>query len=567
MFLRICAFLDYKILFATFAIGINNTKRKHLLHIMTRQSLGLKGISFIKLIVLATILSISAKAKSEVDHKAFNTLAIFTDESCSQIKEGVTAKQIKKISSSFHKELATKIFDGTYDDAEYRIQSYRSYQTPKVSAARTKTMHTWGILDNVTGMFVDNPDKDLIILVGDTKGLNVKLRIQDFAKGWGGQTVELKTGLNRVKPETAGLCYIIIHQDEYIPLNPTNEDDEKAIDNSLVNIHFIGGKVNGYYDSAKNTAADSNKLIANAEYPYFDVKGKYSQLVWYSEDFKDANTDLHKTISYLDQLVAMEIDFSGFFKYGKPFSTRMFFMPSANGKGNPNATIERVIFPRAYKNFFASPSEETLLSRIWGMAHEVGHCTQSNPGMRWGGMGEVGNNMFSMFIKTQMFGYEKSNMLVEGYYEKATELILDKEIAHADKSISSKHFERLVPFWQLHLFTTKVLGYEDLYRDLYEHYRTTPNVGTTFESSGPLQLDFVRNVCNLSKTNLLDFFDKWGFLKPIDVVVNDYGNRVLKISQYDIDNLRQEIESKNYPTPAQDITKIRDDNFYQFTVK
>ncbi len=518
------------------------------------------GSIIFSLVLVFSLFQISFTANA----KTYDPLKVFTDASCSQLKEGLSSKEIKRISDPFYKKIAVDLQNNLYADAEYRIQTFRPYQSPKVSAARTKTMHTWGILDNVTGIYVDNPDEELIILVGDTHGYDVQLRVQDYTMAWGKNTYKLKTGMNKIKPASSGLCYILIFQDDYLPLNPTNKNEVELIESKSVNIHFVGGKVNGYFDSSKNSSEDSEKLIKEASYPYFDVKGKYSQLVWYTEDFKEQNSNLAKTINYLDQLVGLEIDFSGFFKYGNPFSTRMFFMPSTSGGGNPNATLERVIFPRAYKNFFANPNEETLLSRIWGLAHEVGHCTQSNPGMRWGGMGEVGNNMFSMFVKTELFGYEKSNMLNENYYQRAKELIIDQNIAHADKSIHSKHFERLVPFWQLHLYTSKVLGYKDLYRDLYEHYRSTANVGTTFESSGPLQLDFVRNVCHLSKTNLLDFFAKWGFLTPIDVVVNDYGNRVLKISQNDIDELVTEIESKNYPKPKQDITYIQDDNFYQF---
>lgn len=505
------------------------------------------------------LLSVPGNAGS----KSFDPLSIFTDHSCSELKPTVAAKQIKRIPEPMYKEIAEQLHRGSYPDAEYRIQTYRPYQTPKVSAQRTKTLHTWGILDNVTGIHVENEDDELVILVGETGGQEVKLRVQDYSEPWGKSTVSLQTGLNRVKPGT-GLCYILIFQDEYIPLNPENNAEREEIESKSVTVHFVNGKVNGYYDSSKHGGKDSEALLSKASYPYFDVKGKYSHLVWYTEDFREAATDFSKTAERLDQVVGLEIDFAGLFKYGKPYSTRKLFMPSTSGGGNPNATVERVIFPRSYKNFFANPSKETLLSRVWGLAHEVGHSSQSNPGMRWGGMGEVGNNMFSMYVKTQLFGHENSNMLVEGYYKKARELIIDQNIAHADKSIEQKHFERLVPFWQLHLYTSKVQGYTDLYRDLYEHYRNTPDVGTTFESSGPLQLDFVRNVCHLSKTNFLDFFEKWGFLTPIDVVVSDYGKRVLKVTQEDIDRLVTEIEAKNYPKPTGDITNIRDDNFYQF---
>ncbi|MBB4034242.1 hypothetical protein GGR21_000127 [Dysgonomonas hofstadii] len=515
---------------------------------------------FFQLIIIGSVFpSLYSHAKGD----KFDPLTIFTDPSCSELKAGITAKNIAKISDVLYKDIATRLSTGRYEDKEFRIQSYRPYQTPKISAARTKTMHTWGVLDNVTGIYVENPEDELCILVGETHGQEVKLRVQDYSKGWETNTVTLKTGMNKVKPGS-GLCYIMIFQDEYIPLNPETDVEKREIQSKNVKIHFATGKVNGYYDIAKNKGEDSGCLLSKAKYPYFDVKGKYSQLAWYTEDFQEAGTNLSKTIERLDQLVGLEIDFSGLFKYGKSFSTRMFFMPSTNGGGNPNATVERVIFPRVYKNFFANPDSDTFMKRIWGLAHEVGHCSQSNPGMRWGGMGEVGNNIFSMYVKTQLYGYEKSNMLAEGYYEKAKALIIDKNLAHADMSIITRHFERLVPFWQLHLYTAEVKGYKDLYRDLYEHYRTTLNVGTTFENSGALQLDFVRNVCHLSKTNLIDFFRKWGFLTPVNVVINDYGKRTLKITQQEIDALVVEIESKNYEKPVKDITSIRDDNFFQF---
>ena len=415
----------------------------------------------------------------------FDPLTIFTDLSCSELKSGITDRQISQIPDVLYKNIAAKLKADNYPDKEFRIQTFRPYQTPKVSASRTKTLHTWGILDNMTGIYVENPEDEICILVGDTHGQEVKLRVQDYSQPWGRKTFALKTGMNLIKTGV-GLCYILIFRDEYIPLNPENDDQKAEIEAQSVNIHFVTGHINTYYDIAKNKGEDSQSLLEKAKYPYFDVKGKYSHLVWYTEDFKEANTDFSKTIERLDQLVGLEIDFAGFYKYGKPYSTRMLFMPSTNGGGNPNATVERVIFPRAYKDFFSDPNSETFLKRLWGLAHEVGHCCQSNPGMRWGGMGEVGNNMFSMYVKTQLFGYEKSNMLVEGYYEKAKSLILDTNIAHADLSIMNKHFERLVPFWQLHLYTSEVLGYKDLYRDLYEHYRSNPDVGTTFESSGQI---------------------------------------------------------------------------------
>ena len=35
-------------------------------------------------------------------------------------------------------------------------------------------------------------------------------------------------------------------------------------------------------------------------------------------------------------------------------------------------------------------------------------------------------------------------------------------------------------------------------------------------TDGDIQLDFVYNCCLSAKMNLLDFFEKWGFLTPVN---------------------------------------------------
>lgn len=492
---------------------------------------------------------------------------IFTDGSCSKLKENVTDEDIVAISSAFYKKIALNLKNGTYEDAEFRIQKYRPYQDQDNSAARTKTMHTWGWLDNITGIYVDNTEENLYVFVGDTHGQTVKLLVKNYPGYNDISTYELKEGFNAIKPDRTGLCYILIQQNEYIPLFPVTAEEQqlmKSVEEKSVNIHFASGAVNGYYNYEMHNADDSERLRKNIKYDYFDVKGEYSHLTWYSEDFVNAETDFSKTVEALDKLVELEIEHAGFFKYGEGFSTRMYFRPTNNGAGNPNATKKETRFPRNYKDAFTDATDANMKVRLWGLAHEVGHATQTNPAMRWGGLGEVGNNMFSMYVKTSWFGFNESNLLLEGYYDKARALIIDQKLPYADLSIvGSKHMERLVPLWQVNLYF-KSQGKEDFYKDLYEHFRKTKDVGTTFDHSGPLQLDYVRQVCRIGKVDLIDFFEKWGFLTPVDITISDYGNRVMKITQEDVDKLKAEIEALNLMKPTKDVTLIQDDNYESF---
>lgn len=523
-----------------------------------------------------TILSLSSKKGLRKDvtitQKAFEITGeypenIFTDASCSALKEGVTDEDIIAISSAFYKKIAIGIKEGTYEDAEFRIQKYRPYQSQDKSAERTKTMHTWGWLDNITGIYADNTETELTILVGNTHGQVVNLMVKSYPASDEFSTYELKEGLNKIKPERVGLCYIMIQQDDYLPLFAVTDAEKKAmeiVEEKSVNIHFVTGVVNGYYSYDMHTAADSERLRENIKYDFFDVKGKYVHITWYSEDFIEAKTDFAQTVASFDKLIKLELEHAGFLKYGEGFSTRMHLRSTSSGTGNPNATKKEARFPRNYKDVFTNATEENMKSRIWGLAHEVGHATQTNPAMRWGGLGEVGNNMFSMHVTTSWFGFGQSNLLREGYYDKARVLIVDKKLPYADLDIvGSKHMERLVPLWQVNLYF-KSQGYDDFYKDLYEHFRKTPDVGTTFKNSGPLQLDYVRQVCKIGKVNLIEFFEKWGFLTPVDITVKDYGDRIMKITQDDVDKLKAEIEALNLPKPSKDVTLIQDDNYESY---
>ncbi len=65
------------------------------------------------------------------------------------------------------------------------------------------------------------------------------------------------------------------------------------------------------------------------------------------------------------------------------------------------------------------------------------------------------------------------------------------------------------------------------YADIYEKVRTTANPTT----DGLCQLEFVYNSCVSAGMDLTGFFEKWGFLSPIDMMIGDYTNKQFTITE------------------------------------
>lgn len=81
------------------------------------------------------------------------------------------------------------------------------------------------------------------------------------------------------------------------------------------------------------------------------------------------------------------------------------------------------------------------------------------------------------------------------------------------------------------------------YADIYEKVRTTANPTT----DGLCQLEFVYNSCVSAGMDLTGFFEKWGFLSPIDMMIGDYTNKQFTITETEIANVRNRIVALGLP--------------------
>ena len=84
---------------------------------------------------------------------------------------------------------------------------------------------------------------------------------------------------------------------------------------------------------------------------------------------------------------------------------------------------------------------------------------------------------------------------------------------------------------------------------------------TNETTEGCYQLNFVKLACEAAQLDLTDFFQAWGFLTPIDRILDDYGKTRFTITRQQIDLVIKEIAVKNYPKPKHgNIYAIQDDN-------
>jgi hypothetical protein len=475
----------------------------------------------------------------------FDYLTIFTDPSCSSLKAGVTRETIDGITDMFFKDLALKMFLNIYDETGFRVQEYRAWVHPDVQAAANKTA-AYSLRDNPTGIYVTQ-DEELLVFVGDI-GQALSLVSQDLSTGgWGTQhSYPLFIGLNKIKAKADGLLYLQYY-------SPQGEDAPK------VTINFATGKVNGYFDSQKHQEGDWGRLLDAAVAGDFDLVGKYVHLTFPVATFKTRTSSGKALIDKWDEMLWLEHEFMGLYKYDRVFKNRLYGHVEYRGEPMLYAASYHTGYHHSQINDLLDPAKFSTTA-IWGPAHEAGHVNQVRPGLVWSGMTEVTNNIYSLHVQTS-FG--NPSRLLEfalqaggGYASAFTNAFINlrgKNKPHNETTGGVSVFEQLVPFWQLKLYLCDALGKTDFYKDLFYYYMTNPNPGTAAETDGRYQLHFVRMACQIAGLDLTYFFEQWGFLTPIDT-----GS--FKITPAQIDALKTEIASQKYPKPAMDFTGITDAN-------
>ena len=474
----------------------------------------------------------------------------FTDKSYSELKSTVKRADLKKFKAPELKKLAQDLLRNKYDK-NYRVASYPAYASTETLAQNLKLGQGFSQYEGVTGVYLE--EGEAILFVENEGGKEISLLIPFWMRkpaegveptkdpnGWGlhKQEIQLKEGVNIVNLERAGNAYI-----KYFDNNPDTAPDVK--------VHFLSGKINGYFDSRTDSNKDWNNLLKNAISPIMDARGEHIQVAYPVEWFKKFTDNKGKElIDSYDKMLELQYSLMGLVKYNKVPKNRILARVNFNYYMFRDRDGVAYLGNEGTMRMVASPEVVVTGDPCWGFSHEVGHVLQM-PQITWGGMTEVSNNIYSMYTAAEL-GNE-SRLKNQDNYEKAR-----KSIVESDPKISFLQdpdvFNRLVPFWQLHLYFSQQ-GHKDFYADLMEELRNRPNAGFRNNSINNM-FEFVKVACYIGNTDLTDFFEKWGFFYTGTIELEDYAKYKFEITEQTVKDVKAYIASKNYPKPAIDITTI-----------
>ncbi|SHJ72033.1 Peptidase M60, enhancin and enhancin-like [Arenibacter nanhaiticus] len=516
------------------------------------------------------IVAVHGQSASEIA-AVYTDLSVFETPMALSLKKKVKKRDIANIKNERLRETAEALYAQKYD-ANFRMARYGAYLSPTVLGQELMIGDGYSKYENITGIYMPT-GKQLVLVDGIAANTEVGLVIVNWNRrapegidptkdpaGWGIQKKEfrLQNGVNIVEvTDFDGLAYI-----DYFSDDPETKN--------AIQVHFPSAPVNGYFDSATDTDADWNNLVDNAVYPIVDARGKHIQIAYPAADIKKyAYNRGMELINNYDSLVYRQHRILGLTKYNKVPKNHILARVNYNyymfrdGDGVAYMGTE----PGNAMAMVVDPSRVISGDPCWGFSHEVGHVHQLRPYFNWGGLGEVSNNIFSLYVTTS-YG-NKSRIANQENYKKSRESIIDGKISYLQ---DGDVFNRVVPFWQLQLYFAGIGNNPDFYPDLFEAFRQQGEAkrekngnpkraggwGDRGNNPAKHQLNFVKTACEVSKTDLTDFFDLYGFFHIGEFDYNDYGNYTYKMTQEMVDACKAEIKAMNLPKPKIDISTLED---------
>lgn len=216
-----------------------------------------------------------------------------------------------------------------------------------------------------------------------------------------------------------------------------------------------------------------------------------------------------------------------------------------------------------------NPSNIIQGDNSWGIAHEFGHVNQIRPGLKWIGTTEMFNNVYSSYNQYVLTSkYATLHMRLE--HENCRDIdgganvmggrfnsYLHYGVLKGDNWMfqwgqdgPSDHFVKLAPLWQLNLYFMVAQGTPWAKPDWYADICEVTRLDQATYTNGEHQINFMKRACQYTQTDLIEFFEKAGILKPIDVSINDYGTQRLTITQAMCDEVKAYVQENGWAKPA-----------------
>lgn len=475
----------------------------------------------------------------------------FTDNLCTQLREGVTAQEIEQIPVAEIRNMAKAMLAGTYS-TEFRIGEFTAFRPLSDLQGELKNSYLYNNHENPTGITFDE-DESVIVMVEGIGEQSVALQVRNFGPTvFASSTYALQNGINVIKVTNKGNGYINYYTTSWKTA-------------PKVKMHFLNAKEQGYFSPKYkgHTNDDWKRLLANAKGDCLDMHGEFTDCVFPVSSFKaNCPNDGEWLMAIYDSIISVEREIMGIFKYKHEFPNRQCAITVASSGGLYHASNDGFCVP---VNALRDPTSRTHYD-VWGAAHEYGHQNQTQ-GLRWIGLTEVTNNIMSAYVehKLRTDGYHRLENESNGfrYYDFFEYNVMKggQFVPHAHNDV----FCTLVPFWQL-LIYTRIAGIQpDAYPELYETLRNQSALSSM--SDGQHQVNFMKQWCHITKTNFLPYFKQVGMFKTVDESISDYSTRQLTITQAMLDNLEKEINAANYPEPPAAFCYIDVNNYPAFRDK
>ncbi len=497
----------------------------------------------------------------------------FTDNVCSQLRDGVTEAEEAAIPNDYLRQLVHNIRTTEYS-TKYRVGEFEPYRTLSDLKNELHTNNQYCRYENPTGIYFEKGE-NLVLFVDGIDGDNVSLIIKSFGENRGGENhpesnYALKNGVNVIKTLNRGNGYISYYTRNYATA-------------PNVKIHFAMATENGYFDLQRgDTNEDWVKLLANATSDIIDVRTERMQVAVPVATVKRVTPKKGVELATIyDNVIMRQHEIMGLDKYGRKPKNRQFARPVDSGM-----FADGIGAAAAFGSFAEWCNADNF--GFWGFGHELGHNNQVAPGMKWDGCGETTNNISASWCEHKLgSGYHRledegsgideyrgwrggrfqiyleegvrkgvSWFLQEGadFYKETPETVTvddeDYDGKPTGKQVTTTkrnydHFVKVVPLYQLLLWTQDAEKSVDAYGAVFESVRVE-NAADQQLSNGQLQVKFMKRFCDATKMNFLPFFEKAGMFKPINVYIEDYSSGWLKINQEMLDELTEYVREQGY---------------------
>ena len=529
--------------------------------------------------------------------EAFQILDYFTDMSISELRSDVTLEQVLAIEDPFYRSIAERMFYGTYDD-EFRVCEFKAYPDPRrdYELFRDKP---FGLVDNVTGMYVAKANTPQYIFLDEDYGLEIYVRVVDlktyestknpYGTGADDHTYDykLQKGRNVIVPSQRGQMYMMVFTDDY----------EKY---PTMKAHFVNSGVNGYIRYGQHTVDDVYRIFMLAskdEEPRFDMitdravlnfeKAQYIKGTFEGNPRNNPQGALDLLEIY-DSVTKIQERIMGHDKYKalgrqRGHRNRMLFMGAYGDTfgysswyhtGYSAAMSSDVVRPARLWNKNTQYWNNGVVGSIWGIAHELGHSSQTDL-FCWQGLAEVTNNLMCAITQNYVYGVGlgRTTMRYNDHFNKGMRDMAKRWIwdFKKDENGNGVWYERpfthseavntpslgnidggvdpttqLMPFYQLFLYYHLIEGNSDFYPDFYELCRTKAIYREDYPSHDAYQsaiaLEYVRSISEAAGEDLSEWANEWGLpgINPANgrnpgMKVNHYGQAFFTSSKEQIE--------------------------------